>query len=196
MSDGRYKTIVADPPWPHEGFATSPGDPKRGRERKILPSEMPYGGMGVEEICALPVRRLADTSARLFLWTTNKFLPDAFRVLGEWGFGYRQTLIWHKTGNPSPFGGSVAPIHAEFLLVAACGSPNSTGRLDSSIVAAPKPYEHSRKPDVFLDLIERVSPGPYLELFARRARFGWDYSGRREPRDSRDAGVRVTGVRP
>jgi N6-adenosine-specific RNA methylase IME4 len=149
---GKYRTIVADPPWPHEGFATGPGDAKRGAEREILPSALPYRGMSIEQICNLPVR-----------------------ALGE----YRQTLVWHKTGNPSPFGGSVAPIHAEFLLVA-IGRPfcwGSIGRLDSSVIACPKPYEHSRKPDMFLDLIEQVSPGPYVELFARRARFGWDYWG-------------------
>ena len=76
------------------------------------------------------------------------------------------------------FGGSVAPIHAEFLLVAHRGSPAAAERLKSSVIAANKPVaEHSRKPDVFLDLVEQVSPGPYVELFARRARFGWDYWG-------------------
>jgi N6-adenosine-specific RNA methylase IME4 len=98
-------------------------------------------------------------------------------VLRAWGFEYRQTLVWHKTGNPSPFGGTVAPNHAEFLLVAARGTPRVQARIPGSVIAAPKPYEHSRKPDVFLDLVEQVSPGPYVELFARRARFGWDYWG-------------------
>jgi hypothetical protein len=37
--------------------------------------------------------------------------------------------------------------------------------------------EHSRKPEAFLDLVEQVSPGPYLEMFARRQRLGWDTWG-------------------
>jgi N6-adenosine-specific RNA methylase IME4 len=36
---------------------------------------------------------------------------------------------------------------------------------------------HSAKPEAFLDMVEQVSPGPYVEMFARRARFGWDYWG-------------------
>jgi N6-adenosine-specific RNA methylase IME4 len=140
--------------------------------------------MAVEDIAALPVAEWADPVAALFLWTTNRFLPVAFRVMGDWGFNYRQTLTWHKTGNPSPFGGTVAPNHAEFLLVGTRGKLKNRNRLwqgrwPSSVIAAPAPncFAHSRKPDAFLDLVEQVSPGPYLEIFARRARFGWDYWG-------------------
>lgn len=169
---------MADPPWKYEGFATGPGDPRRGAAREIKSASLPYGALTVEGIAALPVGELADEDgARIFLWTTNRYLPDAFTVLSRWGFSYAQTLTWHKTGNPSPFGGSVAPIHAEFLLVGTCGKIPVEQRLASSVIAVPKPYEHSRKPDAFLDLIEQVSPGPYVELFARRARFGWDYWG-------------------
>ena len=175
---GKYRTIVADPPWAYEGFATAPG----GERRRGLPPKvgaLPYGAMTVENIQGLPVAQLADsTGARVFMWTTNRYLPESFGVLDTWGFAYAQTLTWHKTGNPSPFGGSVAPIHAEFLLVATRGKVPVIERWPTSVVAANKPRdEHSRKPDVFLDIIERVSPGPYLELFARRARFGWDYAG-------------------
>lgn len=174
----QYRTIVADPPWDYEGFATAPqGERNRGlRPKKV---DLPYGSMTVPEICALPVASMADPEgARLFLWTTNRYLRDAFKVAAAWGFMYQQALVWHKTGNPSPFGGSVAPIHAEFLLVASCGSIPVLNRWQTSVIAANKPRdEHSRKPDVFLDMVEHVSPGPYVEMFARRARFGWDYWG-------------------
>ena len=173
----RYRTIVADPPWAYEGFATAPGgERKRGLKPRAV--DLPYGSMSVDEIAALPVASVAASDCRLFMWTTNRYLRDAFTVLDGWGFDYRQALVWHKTGNPSPFGGSVAPIHAEFLLVAAKGSPDVVERLSSSVIAANKPRDaHSQKPDVFVDLVERCSPGPYLEIFARRARFGWDYAG-------------------
>jgi N6-adenosine-specific RNA methylase IME4 len=121
---------------------------------------------------------MAEPDCWLFLWATNRYLPKAFDVLEVWGFEYRQTLVWHKTGNPSPFGGSIAPNHAEFLLVARQGRATLSGRLRSSVVAANKPRnQHSAKPECFLDYIEQVSPGPYLELFARRNRFGWDTWG-------------------
>jgi N6-adenosine-specific RNA methylase IME4 len=173
-----YRTIVADPPWEYaDGTASAPqGDRKRGLKPKM--QALPYPSMTAEAICVLPVESLAAADARLFLWTTNRYLPDAFSVLAAWGFRYTQTLIWHKTGNPSPFGGSVAPIHAEFLLVGVRGKPKRGERLSSSVIPAPKPTRaHSQKPDVFCDLVEQVSPGPYVELFARRARFGWDYAG-------------------
>jgi N6-adenosine-specific RNA methylase IME4 len=172
----RYATIVADPPWHYDHHATMPGNAKKqGHEMKR--KKLPYASMSLDEIKALPVKSLAAKDAFVFLWTTNLYLPASFNVLTAWGFEYRQTLVWHKTGNPSPFGGTVAPNHAEYLVVGACGKPSPTGRLVGSIIAAQKPYEHSRKPDVFLDLIEQVGPQPWVELFARRARFGWDYWG-------------------
>jgi len=37
---------------------------------------------------------------------------------------------------------------------------------------------HSVKPAAFMDMVERVSPGPYVELFARSPRLGWDSWGK------------------
>lgn len=171
-----YRTIVADPPWDYgSDHGRWPTMPTGGGLRR---SAIPYDAMGAGEIADLAVHELALPDARLFLWTTNRHLPQAFSVIGRWGFTYRQTLVWHKTGNPAPFGGSVAPVHAEFLLVATRGKPALSERLASSVIPVPAVVSgHSRKPDAFLDLIERISPGPYVELFARRARFGWDYWG-------------------
>lgn len=172
----RYRTIVADPPWHYEGFSGYQGTPGTDNWR-VVRKALPYAAMSVEQIAALPVVDLAEKNARVFLWTTSRYLPDAFGILSSWGFQYRQALVWHKTGRPFPFGGSVAPIHAEFLLVGARGVPARLSRLKSSVVAIPRPHLHSQKPDAWLDLIEQVSPGPYLELFARRQRLGWDTWG-------------------
>jgi N6-adenosine-specific RNA methylase IME4 len=172
----RYRTIVADPPWSYDGYASMPGFAgKKGHATKVVP--LPYETMTVEQIEALPVGDLAESDSMLFVWTTNLYLPRVFGVAEAWGFSYRQTLVWHKTGNPSPFGGSVAPNHAEYLVVAARGKPEITGRLAGSVIAAQKPYAHSQKPECFLDYIETLSPGPYVELFARRQRLGWDTWG-------------------
>lgn len=173
---GRYRTIVIDPPWDYEGFASAPqGERNRGMKPKT--TDLPYEAMTLEQIAALPIRDLTDPGgARLFMWTTNRYLPASFDIARAWGLTYQQVITWHKTGNPSPFGGSVAPIHAEFLLVCTFGSVPVLNRWQTSVIAANKPRdEHSRKPDVFLDMVEHVSPGPYCELFSRRARFGWDY---------------------
>jgi N6-adenosine-specific RNA methylase IME4 len=170
-----YRTIVADPPWAYdEGFAGRSRTPGKW-EGPVVVKALPYDSMSVEEIAELPVASQAEKNCRLFLWTTNRYLPASLDVAKAWGFSYRQLLIWHKRdGN---LGGSVAPCSAEFLLVCVKGSPPRTGKLPSSVITTSAPKQHSKKPEAFLDYIEQVSPGPYLELFARRARFGWDYWG-------------------
>lgn len=166
----RYRTIVADPPWEYdEGFAFKRGN---GFDHQ----DLPYPSMPIEAITALPVASLADPGgAALFLWTTNRYLEDSFDLIRAWGFRYRQTIVWRKT-NAQPVGGSVAP-NAEFLLVARKGPVTWHGpRWPSAVIDAPR-SEHSRKPEVFADLIESISPPPYVELFARRQRLGWDTWG-------------------
>lgn len=168
----KYRTIVVDPPWEYEAQPRGPSS-----FGPLSRHELPYQQLAVEDIAALPMRELADASAHLWLWTTNRYLPDAFTMLRGWGFTYRQTLVWRKTGCPSPFVASVAPNHAEYLLFARRGELPLGERLASNVVDAPQQRAHSRKPDVFLDLIEQVSPAPRLEMFARRQRLGWDTWG-------------------
>ncbi len=170
----RYRTIVADPPWEYEPFVSINRTVGKWSERVEKP--LPYESMTVDEIKRLPVGDLADPSgAFLWLWTTNRYLRDGFDVMGAWGFTYRQAIVWHKV-NGTPFASSVAPNHAEFLLFGRRGNPTMTGRLETSVFSFRHNAKvHSRKPEGFIDRIEAVSPGPYAELFSRRARFGWDY---------------------
>jgi N6-adenosine-specific RNA methylase IME4 len=166
----KYGTIVADPPWEYpEGFALGPGH----GVLEVRP--LPYASMSIEDICELPVPTLAATDCRLFLWTTNRYLDDAFVVMHAWRFKYRQTLVWHKTDANLP--ASVAPNSVEFLLVGTQGAPKRSKALRSAMISTTRSGGHSSKPDAWLDYIEQISPGPYIELFARRARFGWDYWG-------------------
>jgi N6-adenosine-specific RNA methylase IME4 len=177
-----YSTVVVDPPWHYSGFAGSVGYGGRFAgvqgQAAVKVKPLPYTSMSVDAIAAMPVRDLIGSSGWLWLWTTSRYLPDAFGIVTAWGFTYRQIIVWRKTGNPPPFGGTVAPPHAEFLLLAAVGSPARVGRSPSSVVEAPKQSVHSHKPAVFLDLIEATTPGPYVELFARAPRLGWDSWGR------------------
>lgn len=181
----RYRTIVADPPWPYpEGFARSTPTGKSlnvkrdswARNNSFQRKELPYNGMLIKDIHLLPVSEMAQDDSRLFLWTTNKWLCESFAVLVSWGFEYRQVLVWHKAEG-GPFITSVAPNTAEFVVVATKGRPERTGSFPSQVLKMPAERNHSTKPDAFLDFVEQVSPGPYLEMFARRARFGWDYAG-------------------
>ena len=172
-----YRTIVADPPWDHsDGYAIRRGY-ANAKDGGVEALRLPYGVMTLDEIRALGVSELCHPDgARLFLWTTNRYLRDAFDVLGAWRFTFKQTLVWHKP-NASPFSGSVAHSSAEFVLVGTRGSVPILRKMPSSVLTFGHKHEHSRKPDLWLDWIEQVSPGPYLEMFARRNRLGWDTWG-------------------
>ena len=183
----KYRTIVADPPWPYpDGWGRPPGGHganmavRRGlalqlRERKPLP----YPSMTLDEISALPVRDLAHPEgAHVYMWTTNRYLPDAFGIFEAWGVRYGQTLVWCKTPMGNGLGGDYM-VSTEFILYGRIGTLKRLGvRVNSTWFNWPRMYrQHSRKPDAFLDMVERVSPGPYLEMFARRQRLGWDTWG-------------------
>jgi N6-adenosine-specific RNA methylase IME4 len=127
--------------------------------------------MTSDEIAALPVADLAAVDAHLYLWTIQSFLFDAKAIIDGWGFRMAAVLVWSK---PPKGVWSEWACSAEFVLFAKRGKPQGIGQHTGTVFEWPR-GEHSAKPDAFLDLVEQVSPGPYAELFARRARFGWDY---------------------
>lgn len=166
----RYRTIVADPPWEMPVMIGGANWAAGQRSRRPLP----YPTMTLEEIKALPVQGLAQDDAHLYLWTVQRHLRDTFAVAEAWGFKPAVTLVWCK-----PRGGFIGGAffsNLEFVLYCRRGSLPFSEKANSQWFDWPK-GEHSAKPDAFLDLVEQVSPGPYLEMFARRARFGWDYWG-------------------
>lgn len=173
----KYRTIVADPPWDHSdgtGFSFGERDP-RGRSGRHAPTShsLPYGTMTVAEITDL--RPPAATDAHLYLWTTNRYLQDAYSIVEAWGFGKPIVLVWCKPPNQGLFGGQFLS-NVEFVLFARRGAVPIADKCGSRWFTWPR-GEHSAKPEAFLDLVETVSPGPYLELFARRQRLGWDTWG-------------------
>jgi N6-adenosine-specific RNA methylase IME4 len=170
-----YACIVADPPWHYEARPLNARTPGKWSVRADKP--MPFSTMQLEEIASLPVHALTGEDCRMFLWTTNRYLPEAFDVLAGWGFTYRQTLVWHKTGDVSPYGPPLARQTAEFLLVGSVGLAPIEERWPGAVIAHPRMRRHSEKPALFADLIERSTPGPYVELFARAPRLGWDSWG-------------------
>jgi N6-adenosine-specific RNA methylase IME4 len=181
----RYRTIVADPPWRYRSTDIL----TRGWRRtasvetaKSMTAEGHYTTMTNAEIAALPVGGLADDPACLFLWVTNPRLYgerdgtcSPHEIAAGWGFRYVTMLTWVKTG---PMGlGFYFRGQTEHVLFCVRGDFRIPPKVrESNVVTAPR-RGHSEKPDAFYDLVERVCPGPYVELFARRARFGWDYWG-------------------
>lgn len=177
---GGFRTIVADPPWKYGkwGKASEKAFLVSGiceETNKEIP--MPYPTMSVDEICALKVGELAADDCDLYLWTTQKYLPDAFKVLAAWGFKYCQTLTWCKTPRGTGQCGLFCPT-TEFLILGRKGKMPKKPRIDSTWWNVKRPHNsHSTKPEFFQDLIETVSDGPRLELFARRPRDGWTVWG-------------------
>lgn len=171
----KYKTIYADPPWQFQN-----------RTGKVAPEHKRlnrYSTMSLEDIMALPVETVAEDRCHLYLWVPNALLPEGLKVMESWGFTYKTNLIWEKVrkdGEPDGRGvGFYFRNVTEILLFGIRGDKNRTlapGRSQVNLLRAGK-REHSRKPDEFVSLIEECSLGPYLELFARGDREGWDMWG-------------------
>lgn len=168
----KYATIVADPPW-----AMPSGGPRAGTRvwNPGVPSRLPYPTMEAREIAALPVEDMAADDAHLYLWTTNHYLEWAYEIAREWGFKTSQLLVWCKPPRGLGMGGAFSNT-TEFVVFARRGTLAPLQRIDSTWWNWPR-GPHSRKPDAFLDMVESVSPGPRLEMFARRNRLGWDTWG-------------------
>lgn len=164
----QYGTILADPPWMERGG----GKIKRGADRH-------YALMRTQEIAALPVRDIAAPDAHLYLWVTNNFLPDGLQVMAAWGFRYVTVITWakDKIGLGQYFRGMT-----EQCLFGVRGAPGYKlnaigGRCQGrTLIHAPK-GAHSEKPQAMRAMIEHVSRGPFIELFAREQVYGWDAWG-------------------
>jgi N6-adenosine-specific RNA methylase IME4 len=135
--------------------------------------------MDIEAIAGLPIGQLAADQAHLHLWTTNAFLFEAQRVIEAWGFVYKSCLIWIK---PQFGNGNYWRVSHEFLLLGVRGNLTFTDKAQQSWLCAER-SQHSAKPKAFRKLVERVSPGPRLELFARAQADGWTTWGDQIQRD-------------
>lgn len=172
--DGGYKTVLADPPW---RFANRTG--KVAPEHRRLDR---YSTMTLDDIKALPVKDATADAAHLYLWVPNALLPDGLAVMEAWGFRYVSNLVWakrRKDGGPDGRGvGFYFRNVTELILFGVKGSMRtlSPARRQVNMIETRK-REHSRKPDEQYALIEECSPGPYLEMFARYPRPGWDVWG-------------------
>jgi N6-adenosine-specific RNA methylase IME4 len=174
---GLYGTIVADPPWPGDWFPHSPG----GRRRNF--TRQPYKLMTIDDIIALPVSQLGSADANLFLWIPPQLNREGVgvRVARAWGFEPCSEIVWAKANLGM---GRFPRLSHEMLLVCSRGGFTLTGPWDVHSVQRWRQFygnkggkSHSAKPEGAIDLIEAHSPGPYVELFARRHRFNWDVWG-------------------
>jgi len=152
IDDGRtFPTIVADPPWEHanQGSRASASDH--------------YPTMTIEEICSEPVAELAASNSHLHLWTPSSLLPEALTVMQAWGFQYKTSFVWVK---PQIGIGNYWRTAHEFLMLGVRGKLAFLDHAQRSWLEA-KRTSHSTKPKAIRELIETVSPGPYLEMYGR-----------------------------
>lgn len=167
----KYNTLVIDPPW---------AIPMAGKfaGKHAGPRDLPYPTMSYEGIAALPIRELVADGGHVYLWCTNASLRKAFDILDAWGLRFHLALVMTKPSGMAPALGYV--FGTEFCLLAFAGRPmqpfTSIGALNHFSRPAVR-GQHSVKPDSFYEMVERMSPAPYADLFARRKREGWDVWG-------------------
>jgi N6-adenosine-specific RNA methylase IME4 len=171
-----YAVIYTDPPW-HFAVRSPKGEGRSASQH--------YACMPLDAISALPVGELAAYDATLFLWACDPMLPQALRVIEQWGFTYKTIgFTWMKTNAKSDgyFTGMGywTRANAEHCLLATRGSPRRQAKDVRRLIVSPR-REHSRKPDETRTRIERLVDGPYIELFARTRAPGWDVAFSDEP---------------
>jgi N6-adenosine-specific RNA methylase IME4 len=163
-----YHTILADPPWMERGGGVC----KRGADRH-------YPLMETASIAALPIQTISEENCHLYLWVTNNHLPDGLQVLNSWGFRYVTMITWAKDriGLGQYFRGMT-----EHVMFGVKGMmpyktrPDGKRAQGRTLITAPKTF-HSEKPEELRNMIELVSHGPFIELFARKEYPGWDRWG-------------------
>ncbi len=156
---GNFPTVVIDPPWQYGNTST------RNAAEKF------YSTMTQDELKAVEIPAADD--AHLYLWVTNGFIREGFDLLDAWGFTYKTTLTWCK---PSIGMGNYFRVNTEHVLFAVKGrQPTKAKNIGTWFEA--RRGNHSAKPESFYDIVEKASPGPWLEMFARRQRFNWESWG-------------------
>jgi len=151
FTNPRFRTILADPPWDIQ-------------QKGARGAEMHYDLMNLAQIKAMPIADLAEDDAHLWLWVTNGTLRHGYDVAEAWGFTVRSPLTWIKFRLGL---GNYLRNATEHVLFATRGRAPVNFNSQPTWINAPV-QDHSHKPEEQYALIERVSPGPYLELFARR----------------------------
>ena len=172
LSNKKYSVIYADPPWYFKNYS-SKGEGRNPKQH--------YECMSIDDICNLDIDEITERDCVLLMWVVDPLLQEAFRVIEAWGFTYKTVgFTWSKT-NQKSLGFSTGlgywtRSNPEMCLLATKGKPKRLSKSVKQLVISPR-REHSRKPDEMYTYIEQLLDGPYIELFARNTREGWDSWG-------------------
>jgi N6-adenosine-specific RNA methylase IME4 len=180
MIEGKkYAVIYADPPWKFSVYSA------KGEGRSATAH---YNCLSLDQLYRLPVSEIAADDSVLFLWTTDPFLPKGIDLASAWGFNYKTVAFYwaklNKSADKKLFSekdfftglGYWTRANLEPCLLATRGSPKRISKKVKRLIISPR-REHSRKPDEVFARIEELVEGPYVELFARASRHGWDSWG-------------------
>lgn len=166
-TDKKYHIIYADPPWQYKRN----GGKSAEREYKVMP---------LEEIKDLPINKITDDEAHLYLWITNPFIKEGLEVCESWGFEYKTMLTWVKTykdGSPVMGMGYYFRGCTEHIIFGVKNKKLCNNKTTKNIIFSNQ-RKHSQKPDEVKDLIVNSSGDlPRIELFARQNTEGWDTWG-------------------
>tara|TARA_Y100000593_G_scaffold17462_1_gene34925 strand:- start:586 stop:1722 length:1137 start_codon:yes stop_codon:yes gene_type:complete len=166
--DKKYHVIAIDPPWAYNekgGFTSDDYDAQNNR------GAVDYPTMTVEQIKNINIPSSDDSV--MFLWTTHAFLKDSFDILKHWGFDYKATIVWDKVKMGM---GRNIRMQVEFCLLGIKGKPIIQGSSERDIITEPR-REHSRKPEAFYEMAERMCIGNKLDYFSRQNRENWEHYG-------------------
>lgn len=154
-----YRTLVVDPPWQF-----------RRQSERIRPH---YGLMDLEAIKHFPLADMAAEDSHLYLWVPNAMISEGYEVMKAWGFKYKTMVVWIKKqmGMGNYYRNCTEPV-----LFGVKGRLPPLRRDVRTYFAADR-RQHSRKPDLFYQIVESMSPGPRIDVFSRESRAGWDQWG-------------------
>ena len=175
LKNRRYGAIYADPPWSFRNWSA------KGTGRNAVSH---YDCLDRPALAALPIADLAADDCALFLWATDPLLPAALELIRAWGFEYKTVgFYWVKLNATAKHEadyftglGYWTRANPEQCILATRGKPRRRSKSVRRLVVEPR-REHSRKPECVRERIEKLVDGPYLELFARETKPGWDCWG-------------------
>jgi N6-adenosine-specific RNA methylase IME4 len=162
IPEGVFDVIVIDPPWPYK----TKYDPVGRR------CANPYPEMSLDELKQLKLPSAENST--LFLWTTHKFIRNAFELLKIWGFEYHSTLVWDKRRMGL---GNLFRLQCEFCLIGFKGKPLLANDGIFIDIISEFRREHSRKPDSFYEMVDKLCVGRKLDYFSRQKRYGCETYG-------------------
>ena len=171
LPKGEYRVLVIDPPWPMSKIRLTINDPGV--------TDLAYPTMELDEITQIQPGKFLHKNAWCFLWTTQRFLHDAIKIVEMWGFYNRFVMVWHKVRGMKPV--NLPEFNCEFVVVASKGSPQFVDTKQFVTCFNAPRGEHSVKPQEFYDVVRRVAIGPRIDMFNRREIEGFESWGNESP---------------